>query len=167
MDSVLIAIITAAAKTAGVPASLLIAICTHESNGLNVMVPHDGGSPSYGYCQIKKETAEWLGYKGIGSGKLRRSKRFHGAMEPVGKPKGLMVAEVNALYAAKYLRKQLDKYDGEWCKATAAYNAGSYLPSKLAPGEPRNLKYVKKVVLHLPGDERDLLICGPRAVQTE
>lgn len=135
-------IIVAAAKSVGVPGALLLAICTHESNLKNVMVPHDGGSPSYGICQIKEATANSLGFK--------------------GKARELMNPTVNAKFSAKYLKMQLERYDGDWCKATAAYNAGTYNPSSKVPGKPRNLKYINRVVLHLDNEHKDFLICGSK-----
>lgn len=139
------AIILAAAKSVGVPGALFLAICTHESNLQSVVVADDGGSPSIGVCQIKEATAQNLGFKGT--------------VQDLLKPK------VNAKYAAKYLKKQLDRYDGDWCKATAAYNSGTYNPSKRAPGKPRNLKYVKNVILKLDDEHKDYLICGERKAE--
>lgn len=161
----LTATILAAAKAAGVPGALFLAICTHESHLNNVTVPHDGGSPSYGVCQIKEDTARELGFTGIVTGPTVESDIFDGALEPKGTPEGLMIPSVNAKYAAKYLKKQLDRYEGDWCKATAAYNAGSYSPSSKIPGKPRNLRYVKSVVLYLDDEHKDFLICGPRKVE--
>ena len=159
------ALILATAKTVGVPASLFLAICTHESNLHNIVVPHDGGSASYGLCQIKEDTAKDLGYRGIATGPVQPSYTMPGALEPAGKPKGLMVPSVNVLYAAKYLKKKLEQYDNDWCKATAAYNAGTYNPSTKLPGKPRNFKYIKKVVLHLDNEHKDYLVCGARKVE--
>lgn len=138
------AIILAIAKTVGVPGHLLLAICTHESNLINVLVPHDMGSPSYGLCQVKENTAKMLGFK--------------------DSAKELMNPETNVKYAAMYLKMQLERYDGDWCMATAAYNAGTYNPSEI-PGKPRNLKYIKQVILHLDEKHKDFLICGPRKVE--
>lgn len=118
-------IILAAAKAAKVSGALLLAICTHESGLQNVEVPHDGGTPSYGICQVKYDTAKMLGFS--------------------GKEKDLMTPNVNAKWAARYLKYQLDRYDGNWCKVAAAYNAGTYNESKKKPGCPRNLAYVRNV----------------------
>lgn len=161
------AIILAAAKSIGVPGALLLAICTHESNLTNVMVPQDNGSPSYGLCQIKEETANQLGFEGKPTGPMQESDAIPGTMAPSGMPVGLMLPKVNAKYAAKYLKMQLDRYEGDWCKATAAYNAGKYNPSKVLPGKPRNLMYIKRVVLHLDERHKDFLICGPRKLDNE
>lgn len=118
-------LILSAAKAVGVPGYLLLAICTVESNLTNAIVWHDGGSPSYGICQIKHETAKMMGYK--------------------GKAEGLMNPTVNARLAAKYLKFQLKRYSNDYCMAVAAYNAGSFNESKKVPGYPRNLKYLRKV----------------------
>jgi len=160
-------IILAAAKSIGVPGALLLAICTHESNLTNVMVPHDNGSPSYGLCQIKHDTAKSLGFEGNPTGPLQESEELPGTMEPKGKPEGLMAPDINAKYAAMYLKMQLERYEGDWCKATSAYNSGTYNPSKTLPGKPRNLMYIKRVVLHLDEKHKDFLICGPRKVEDE
>lgn len=132
-------IILMVAKKVSVSGSLLLAICSHESNLKNVMVPHDGGSPTYGICQVKLGTAEMMGYK--------------------GDAKGLMDPETNALYAATYLKYQKDRYASDWCMAVAAYNAGTYNESKIVPGKPRNLKYVRKVQTKLEEDLQHRLSC--------
>jgi soluble lytic murein transglycosylase-like protein len=138
-------IILAAAKATGIPGVLLLAICTHESKLNNVVVQDDNGSPSYGVCQIKEETAKMVGFTDS---------------------EDLMQPKTNAKYAALYLKKQLDRYDGNWCKATAAYNAGSYNPSVI-PGKPRNLKYIKSITLLLDEKHKDKLICGARKIASE
>lgn len=161
------AIILSAAKAAGVPGVLLLAICTHESSLTNIMVPHDGDSASYGLCQIKESTARSLGFKGSVSGPLKFSPVFPNTMEPVGKAEGLMVPQTNAKYAAKYLKLQLQRYNGDFCMATAAYNAGTYSPSTKKPGKPRNYKYIEQVILHLDEQYKDFLMCGPREVEVE
>lgn len=119
-------IVLAAAKAAKVSGSLLLAICMHETGLKNVIVHQDGGSPTFGICQVKAETARMLGYE--------------------GKPEGLLNPEINAKYAALYLKKQLIRYDNDHKKAIAAYNAGRYNESIKYPGKPRNLKYLNKVL---------------------
>lgn len=119
----MISIILSAAKAAKVSGALLLAICSHESGLRNVWVPHDGGSPSIGICQIKYETAKQMGFR--------------------GQAKELLNPEINAQYAAEYLAYQEGRYGTEnWCVLAAAYNAGSFNESKIKPGHPRNLKYV-------------------------
>lgn len=128
-----------AAKKVGVSSSLLLAICSHESNLKNVYVKHDGGSPSIGICQIKESTAKMLGFD--------------------GDEQDLMIPYVNAKWAAEYVKWQLKRYDHDWCKTTSAYNAGSYTESKVVPGFPRNLKYVRKVQKRIDIDLQHKLSC--------
>ena len=103
------------------------------------MVLHDGGSPSYGVCQLKQTTAEQMGYK--------------------GRPKDLMNPKINAYWAAKYLRYQLKRYGGDFCKASAAYNSGTYMESNVYPGKPRNLKYINGVKKYLDFNLHDKISC--------
>jgi soluble lytic murein transglycosylase-like protein len=134
-----VATILLAAKKAHVTGAVLLAICSHESGLNNVKVPHDGGSASYGICQVKYDTAQMLGY--------------------TGKPEGLMEPETNAKYAAAYLNFQFKRYDGNWCQAVAAYNAGRYNESKIMPGCPRNLKYVRHVQAKMDKKLKSTLAC--------
>lgn len=134
-----VSIILLAAKKAGVSGSLLLAICTHESGLNNVLVPHDGGSPTYGICQVKYDTAKMMGFTGTAE--------------------DLMVPKINAKWAATYLKFQKDRYDGDWMKSTAAYNSGTYNESKKVPGCPRNLAYVKFVQKKLEEDLKPKLEC--------
>lgn len=108
----------------GLPPGLLSALCYVESNHkVHVVSIRDGGSASYGVCQVKLGTARGLGFKGT-SEELRNP-------------------EVNIHYAGMYLKRQLNRYDGVVPHAIAAYNAGSLnLNDK---GQIRNKKYVNKV----------------------
>lgn len=136
-------IIFQAASAAKVSGALLLAICTYESGLKNPFVPDDGGSPSHGVCQLKYDTAKLVGYTGT--------------------PNGLMDPKTNATYAAKYLRYQMDRYgDRDWHKLSAAYNAGTYNPSDIVPGCPRNLKYVKEVTKHLSKEHHYKMECGKK-----
>lgn len=133
-------IILAAAKKIGVSGSLLLAICTHESGLNNIYIHHDGGSPTYGICQIKYDTAKMIGF--------------------TGPAEDLMIAETNAEWAAAYLKYQKERYDGDWVKSTAAYNSGTYFESKKTPGCPKNLQYVKYVQKKLDEKLQDKLVCN-------
>jgi soluble lytic murein transglycosylase-like protein len=114
------------ANREGVPAPLLAAICWVESaHRPHVTVWDDNGSASIGLCQIKLATARMMGFKG----------KIH----------DLYIGEVNAKYAAKYLKYQLDRYASDWHKSTAAYNAGSAILSKKHPGKLINEKYIDTV----------------------
>lgn len=77
---------------------------------------NDGGSPSYGACQVKLATARHMGFKGT--------------------PSQLMEPRTNAAIAAKYLNYQIKRY-GSADKAVSAYNAGRYIRA--------NAGYVRKV----------------------
>jgi soluble lytic murein transglycosylase-like protein len=137
----IINIILGAAKSVGVSGSLLLAICSHESSGFTQnYAAMDKGSPSYGSCQIKKRTAEFLGFK--------------------GDPKKLNDIKINAYWAAKYLKYQQNRYGDNWLKLVSSYNAGSFLPSKYYPKCPKNIKYVHLVQKKLPYDLQNRLQCG-------
>ena len=137
------AIILNAAKLVGIPGQLLLAMCMHESANFQITYsPMDGHSPSYGICQIKRSTAEILGFEGTNE--------------------ELMDTEINAKYAALYLRYQQSRYDNDWVKLAAAYNSGSYLPSQKVPGCPKNLSYIVYVRNKLPNNLKHKLYCGRR-----
>jgi soluble lytic murein transglycosylase-like protein len=124
MNETLFLIFAAVTSQLQLPDGLLSAVCMVESNHNPKAIHYnDGKGHSLGVCQIKYETAKLVGYKGTA--------------EALRGPK------TNALYAGKYLRYQLIRYDGDIVKALAAYNAGKFNPTK--SGIPRNLKYVKKV----------------------
>lgn len=133
-------IILAAAKKIGVSGSLLLAICTHESGLNNIYLHRDGGSPTFGICQIKYETAKMVGF--------------------TGESKELMKAETNAEWAATYLKYQKSRYGGDWVKSTAAYNSGTYFESTKVPGCPKNLQYIKYVQGKLEKSLQDKLSCN-------
>ena len=132
-------IILAAAKSAKVSGSLLLAICTHESNLKNVNTHNDGGSTSWGICQVKLGCAQHMGFRGI-------------ALD-------LTNPTENAKWAATYLRYQMNRYDGDTCRAVAAYNAGSFIESKKFPGRPVNMGYIRKIQSKLSEEYRSQLIC--------
>lgn len=107
------------------PKGLLSAICYIESkHDPEAVNQDDGDSESLGICQIKEETARSIGFKGT--------------------KEQLMRPRTNVYYAAKYLKQQLNRYDNNAMKAVAAYNAGSYKPSRRHEGAV-NRGYVKKV----------------------
>jgi soluble lytic murein transglycosylase-like protein len=136
-----LSIITAAAKAAHVPIMLLYSICAHESRDFTLdYAMYDGGSPSYSVGQVKEDTARMLGFK--------------------GEPMELRNPKVGIKYSALYLKYQLDRYDGDWVKATSAYNAGTYNESDKTIGCPRNLKYILLVKAKLKATLRYKLECG-------
>jgi soluble lytic murein transglycosylase-like protein len=136
-------IILTAAKTAHVSGTLLLAICQHESGGFKHNYnAHDRGSASIGSCQIKKTTAEMVGFRGTAQ--------------------DLMGPRTNAKYAARYLKYQQNRYGDNWTMIAASYNSGTYHESTLYPGCPRNLKYIRFVQKRLPDELKDRLSCGSR-----
>lgn len=126
MIDAMMAVITTAANSANVAPALLLAICTVESNlNPHAVNLHDGGSASYGLCQLKLDTA----------------RQFHKKVTT----EMLFDAKHNARIAALLLRSHLTKYKADDC-AIAAYNAGICRKNKA--GLIRNLKYVRKVEKH-------------------
>lgn len=115
-----VSVLTVAANKAMVPPLLLMSICFQESSFRNVVVPHDGRSPSYGICQLKLKTARQF--------------------EPTVTRAQLMSESVNADIAARYLSWLLDRYDGNVHRAVDAYNRGH------AGRKPS--QYTKKVLAH-------------------
>lgn len=112
-----------ASQTFNLPPGLLSAVCWVESNHRSLIHKNDGSEDSIGMCQIHMSTARDMGYEG--------SKRH------------LLRPDINAYYAAKYLRLKLDHYLGDPRKAVAAYNAGKHRENKR--GLTKNRKYVSKV----------------------
>ena len=141
-------IIAKVAKTVGVSSQLLFAICQHESMDFHFnYTAIDKNTPSYGFCQVKYESVFDMGFR--------------------GDPKLLINPEINAYWAAKYLKHQLKRYNNNSCMATAAYNAGSYIESTKKPGYPKNLKYVKLVQGKLDDSIKQILDCGPNFYQEQ
>ena len=134
-------LIMSAAKAVGVSGTLLLAICNHESGGFRQnYAPFDKGTPSYGSCQLKEDTALMFNFQGL--------------------PFELNDPKKNAKYSALYLKYQQDRYGEDWVKMTAAYNSGTFFESKRVPGCPRNLRYVNLVKAKLPLDLQGRLNCG-------
>lgn len=87
------------------PANLLSSICFIETRHTpNAIHYNDGGTNSYGICQVKLSTAKWLGYQ--------------------GNEMGLLDPSTNVEFAARYLAYQLRRY-GHVKQAVIAYNRGS------------------------------------------
>ena len=114
---------------------VLLSICSHESRGdVHAINITDGGSASYGFCQIKFKTAKALGFRGS------IQELWHNP-------------QVNMGWAGRYLKKQLGRYDNNYYLAVAAYNAGSvkkknYEVIKNAEyykGNNKHIIYVKEV----------------------
>jgi len=87
------------------PNGLLSSLCFVETRHIaSVVHIDDGSSHSYGVCQVKLETAKYLGFKGT--------------VEQLMNPK------INIYYAGKYLQKQILRYN-DINKGIVAYNRGN------------------------------------------
>lgn len=125
MNTLIIGTVIKAAQASHVAPALLLALCTVESTLKPKAINHyDGGSASYGVCQIKLETAV--------------------VVSDVKTTKQLMRPNINAKVAGLYLSKQLIRYNYNLECAIAAYNAGSCRFNK--NGLIKNRKYVRKVM---------------------
>lgn len=108
------------------PPGLLIGLCAVESSlDPKAINWTDGGSASYGLCQIKEATAKGEGFE--------------------GDTVLLLNPLINAFHSASYLSRQLTRYGGDYCSAIAAYNAGTRRFNKR--GLFINEAYVKKVLI--------------------
>lgn len=86
------------------PENLLYSLCYVESkHQVGAVHIDDGKSSSLGICQVKYNTAKWLGYE--------------------GSENDLMDAYTNIYYAGKYLAYQRSRYQSN-TKAIIAYNTG-------------------------------------------
>lgn len=90
-----------------IPDGLLSSLCYVESRHIaSIIHEDDGASHSYGICQVKLETARYLGF--------------------MGTEKQLLKPENNIYYAAKYLSKQIRRYR-DITRGIVAYNRGNSL----------------------------------------
>lgn len=124
-STALMLIFSTATQIMELPTGLLESVCYVEStHNIRALHINDGGTDSYGVCQVKYETARWLGYRGSAN--------------------QLMDPSINIFYAAKLLKKQILRYNGNIEKAVIAYNRGN----------ARNLtqtRYSKKVLTEWRG----------------
>lgn len=105
MDIVLQIMMLTTSQYIGLPEGLLESVCYVESNFKPSAIHYmDGKSNSYGLCQIKLKTAKSMGFK--------------------GSKEELLIPSINILYAAKYLKYQLNRYHSI-SKAVIAYNRGA------------------------------------------
>ena len=114
----------ATAQQLKIPAALLLAICSAETGLQNVDNMADGGSPSYGMCQVKLATAK----------DMLQPTTADLLKEPMW----------NIRIAGLYLQYQLKRYDNNKYDAISAYNAGTSLKNK--KGKYGNQKYIKRVL---------------------
>jgi len=148
-----------AAKEVGVSPDLLSAICyaeSHHNHKAYVHADGTGDNHAFGICQVLLKTAEQYGFKDprcTEDFKSRKQDRTYSNCKLFG-------PYTNALYAARYLKYQLDRYDGSWINAIAAYNTGTVKLCKTgwvhnahgkrmykcSPGGLLNQKYVDRVL---------------------
>lgn len=120
----MIELFTVIANKVGVSTSLLLAICTAESNLHNMNNFKDGnGKGSHGICMVNVNTARTL--------------------VPHADMLALQQIKFNIKIAAMYLKQKQDKYAYEDLYI-AAYNAG--IPIFNKRGKLINHKYVEKVL---------------------
>lgn len=169
----------------GVPSRLLKAICSAESNlRPQGYVFSDGGKNNHamGMCQVLRLTTVEMGMKDSNCIRDFRAKltspaegisfdTHPGVLKRTYKTCQLFGPYTNAFYAAKYLKKQLDRYDGSWIAAIAAYNSGTlktcqskgYFTSRSGlkisciPGAPINQKYVDRVLKYLYQSQPEII----------
>lgn len=117
-----------AADKAEVPRELVLAICWGESNFRTTGVTHiDGDTLSHSICQVKLDTAKWMDR--VYKHKVKAT------------PERLENPKLNAFYAAKLLKYQLDRYNDNWPLAIDAYNKGTAVS--------HDSQYVKKFYKYL------------------
>lgn len=104
---------------------LLPAICSAESDFRNIINKDDGGSPSYGICQIKLSTAQM--------------------MMPWVTSDMLMDRQINGFAAALYIEWQSKRYDKLEC-IISSYNAGRCIKSNQDTYVKKVKKRMKKYV---------------------
>lgn len=115
-----------AADAVEVPRELLLAICFVEGRfKVGKKLTHmDGHTLSHGTCQIKLGTAQFMDKVFKHKNKVTAEK--------------LEITRLNAFYAGKYLKYQLNRYKGDWRLAADAYNKHNAVS--------RTSKYVIKVL---------------------
>lgn len=91
--------------------NLLSAVCWIETRHQNIYTADDVGSPSYGDCQIKLDTANWMHHQHIMDG-------------PYLNHSDMLKQEISIFYAALYLKHQIERYPGDLRCGISAYNAG-------------------------------------------
>ena len=102
----LAALFISASMQFNLPPGLLSSLCFVESrHDVTAIHVDDGGTDSIGVCQIKLKTSQWLGFD--------------------GNEEDLLEPKTNILYAAAYIRYNMDRYDGQVERAVVAYNKGN------------------------------------------
>ncbi len=111
-----------------VPVNLLRAICWAESSHNTIAYNHgDGGdsNSSFGLCQVLYTTARESGFNDPNCEEDFSDKKYR-----TYENCKLFGIKTNISWAARILKKKLDKYNGSWINAIAAYNTGSLIICK-------------------------------------
>lgn len=114
-------LIVLSAKKVGVPVALLLSICFTETGLRNVTRLNDGGSPTYGVCQVKRGA-------GLQAYKFTKLPEL-AVMATPRAGEALKDVRLNAMASAGYLKYQYHRYK-DWKKAVTAYNRGSWSGEK-------------------------------------
>lgn len=118
-------LILAVAHKIGISGALLLSVCTIENNLKTTNTYNDGGGyTSFSVCQVQ----------------LRAAKDFGSHYDSLA----LQQPKVNIKIAAKYLKKQLQRYKGDVRLAVAAYNSGTVKFNR--KGQLINRAYVNRVL---------------------
>jgi hypothetical protein len=120
----MIQLLTQIANQVGISSSLLLSICTVESNLKNINNYLDNVEPSFGVCQVQLSTARTI--------------------MPYVDSLALQRPRINALIAAMYIKRLEMKYD-LLSEVVSAYNRGSI---KRINGKLSNQKYVDNVLTY-------------------
>jgi soluble lytic murein transglycosylase-like protein len=122
----------------GIKKEVVLGIIRIESNFKNTSVNPENG---IGYMQVRLKTARWIK---CGARKNR----------------DLKIAWMNVKCGCEYLRQSLERFDGDYSKAIAAYNAGSAINcktgrlrsgKKCSIGKLINQEYVSRVLGYAEG----------------
>jgi soluble lytic murein transglycosylase-like protein len=105
MNTALALLFSTITQSMDLPPGLLESVCYVETKyDTDAIHEDDGGSDSFGICQIKLISAYHMGYR--------------------GSEEDLMRPEVNIYFAAKLLAYQVKRYRSDYAKAVTAYNRG-------------------------------------------
>lgn len=130
-----------AARSIGLDAHLLIALCSVESDLRNVNNWNDRVAPALGVCQLHLDTAREI--------------------NPTVDILALQNTDINAIIGGKYLKYQIKRYNSIW-GGVAAYNMGSV---RMTGIQYVNQDYVDKVKIKYKFYKKHICINKRKCVQ--